>query len=385
MDRYGLVGLNHGVGTHMPPRGQTTPIDLSMCSSGLSKRASWSILGESFGSDHFPIVIKFDGRANRERVTRESWNLEKANWDEYRRVTKIALEKLPPFARCQDAWKAMSEALHEAASISIPLKRRGREGLQPVPWWNEAIAAVIKARNRACNALKRGYSQEKLEAYRQLKKEAQAAVRDAKINHWRRFCSSLNSHSKLGDMWKAVKSINGTQSRFSVPALKNDRETVFTDKGKADMIAQTISWNASDANLLPEFVDLKAADKERILYALQASVLENDDVHGLNANITRKELEEALLKCSKGKSPGPDGICYEMLKEIGSSGLDKLLEFINLSWAKEEVPDMWRESTVVPLLKPGKDPSDPNSYRPISLTSALCKLAERIIANNIRN
>jgi potassium voltage-gated channel Eag-related subfamily H protein 8 len=34
---------------------------------------------------------------------------------------------------------------------------------------------------------------------------------------------------------------------------------------------------------------------------------------------------------------------------------------------------------VIPLPKPGKDPSDPISYRPIALTSCVCKTLERIV------
>ncbi|CAG5134700.1 unnamed protein product, partial [Candidula unifasciata] len=42
------------------------------------------------------------------------------------------------------------------------------------------------------------------------------------------------------------------------------------------------------------------------------------------------------------------------------------------------VPLIWREAIMIPLIKPGKDSSNASNYRPISLTSCLCKTMERI-------
>ena len=39
--------------------------------------------------------------------------------------------------------------------------------------------------------------------------------------------------------------------------------------------------------------------------------------------------------------------------------------------------------TVIPIQKPGKDHSGPNSYRPISLTSCVCKTLERMINDRL--
>lgn len=47
------------------------------------------------------------------------------------------------------------------------------------------------------------------------------------------------------------------------------------------------------------------------------------------------------------------------------------------------MPSFWTHSIVVPLPKPGKDPHRPSSYRPIALTSTMCKLMERIIVNRL--
>jgi hypothetical protein len=42
------------------------------------------------------------------------------------------------------------------------------------------------------------------------------------------------------------------------------------------------------------------------------------------------------------------------------------------------VPDAWKEVIIIRLMKPGKDRSHATSYRPIGLTSCLCKTVERM-------
>ena len=93
---------------------------------------------------------------------------------------------------------------------------------------------------------------------------------------------------------------------------------------------------------------------------------------------SRTELETAINKM-KGKAAGPDGITPRMIKELPDSGKKALLAIINLSWVTGRVPTQWRRANIIALPKPGKPKDKPASYRPISLTSCLCKTAERMI------
>ena len=56
----------------------------------------------------------------------------------------------------------------------------------------------------------------------------------------------------------------------------------------------------------------------------------------------------------------------------------------NLSWTHRSMPAAWKEALVKFLRKHGKtDYYSPSSYRPISLTSTLCKIMERIILTRL--
>ena len=47
------------------------------------------------------------------------------------------------------------------------------------------------------------------------------------------------------------------------------------------------------------------------------------------------------------------------------------------------VPKDWKLATIIPIKKPNKDSMDPASYRPISLTSCICKTMETMIAKRL--
>ena len=48
-------------------------------------------------------------------------------------------------------------------------------------------------------------------------------------------------------------------------------------------------------------------------------------------------------------------------------------------WETGKFPESWELATIIPIPKPGKDHTEPTNYRPITLTSCLCKTLERMI------
>ncbi|GFY69749.1 reverse transcriptase domain-containing protein [Trichonephila inaurata madagascariensis] len=94
--------------------------------------------------------------------------------------------------------------------------------------------------------------------------------------------------------------------------------------------------------------------------------------------LTLEELECAIQKLDANKSPGIDLIFGSMIKHFGICTRRTLLRIFNLSWKSGKLPTLLKKSIIIPILKPGKDACC-KSYHPISLTSTLCKLMERII------
>ena len=95
-----------------------------------------------------------------------------------------------------------------------------------------------------------------------------------------------------------------------------------------------------------------------------------------------KDLRKAIRQ-SKNSAPGPDQIHYEPLKHLPVNALQILLAAFNKVWCGGKFPDLWRKATIIPIPKPGKDHRNPSNYRPISLTSCLCKTMERMANNRL--
>ena len=66
-----------------------------------------------------------------------------------------------------------------------------------------------------------------------------------------------------------------------------------------------------------------------------------------------------------------------------TSSLNTLLKIYNHIWQTNTFPAAWREAIVIPIPKPKKDKTNPLNYRPIALTSCLCKVMERMVNNRL--
>ena len=82
--------------------------------------------------------------------------------------------------------------------------------------------------------------------------------------------------------------------------------------------------------------------------------------------------------------PGPDNIPTQFLMAIPSKELHKLLDFYNYLW-ESGFPHQWCTAIVVPILKMGKPAAETGSYRPIALTSCVCKIVERMANARLRH
>ena len=91
-----------------------------------------------------------------------------------------------------------------------------------------------------------------------------------------------------------------------------------------------------------------------------------------------------IKKLNMNTSCGPDDIHPPLLIEL-SSNISKPIAFL-LNKTKEygKIPNDWKRANVSPIFKKGARNWAKN-YRPISLTSVVCKLMERFIKESIMN
>ena len=94
-----------------------------------------------------------------------------------------------------------------------------------------------------------------------------------------------------------------------------------------------------------------------------------------------------VLKLLKGvkehKATGPDEIPGKLLKLCAEDLVDSFTFLFQASLDQGTIPDDWKKAKIVPVFKKG-DKGKAENYRPISLTSIICKMLEHIIDSNIR-
>jgi hypothetical protein len=64
---------------------------------------------------------------------------------------------------------------------------------------------------------------------------------------------------------------------------------------------------------------------------------------------SRVEVEMAISKLEKDKLPGSDEISAELIQAGGEILLSAIQKLISSVWSKEELPDQWKESIILPV------------------------------------
>ena len=90
------------------------------------------------------------------------------------------------------------------------------------------------------------------------------------------------------------------------------------------------------------------------------------------------ELRQSL-QGANDSATGLDQVHYQLLTHLPNSALSVFLKVYNHVWESGCFPPSWREAVVIPIPKASKDHLDPSNFRPIALTSCLCKTMERMI------
>ena len=98
--------------------------------------------------------------------------------------------------------------------------------------------------------------------------------------------------------------------------------------------------------------------------------------------ISRIDIQTRLEKLNVNKSCGPDNMHPFVLQKTASETCKPLEIIFKKSMESGECPADWRSANVTPIHKKG-DRTDPSNYRPVSLTSQVCKIFETIVRKHL--
>ena len=196
----------------------------------------------------------------------------------------------------------------------------------------------------------------------------------------------LRIQGKRRRMWNAsTPETKQAKGKFVAEKLAQGEGFAFAFKKIKDLDA-----DGGQEIQIPEFSEdqlpikfLEQFVKTSVRKRLKSPKLKPNDYVGVCGPLVMSELERAIKKIKAGKAPGPDGIHGAMLKNLSATGRRFLLSVFNDSWLAAKVPKVWKEGMIKPVYKPGKPKEKLSSYRPITLTSVVGKMLERIIYDRL--
>ncbi len=93
---------------------------------------------------------------------------------------------------------------------------------------------------------------------------------------------------------------------------------------------------------------------------------------------TSAAVHKELSALYTAKGSGPDDLHPFMLQFLADFLAEPITALYNKSLQSGEVPQDCRKAIICPIFKKG-DPEDAANYRPVSLTSVLCKIFEKLL------
>ncbi len=169
-----------------------------------------------------------------------------------------------------------------------------------------------------------------------------------------------------------IKSIENKRVFNPIVAINSHTNSVVTNPSNIAEILAEHYYNISK----------RSPNDSQFAESLNNTTGEFDENY--NCPITIEELT-AAIKSRRSSAPGPDDIHIDLIKHFAPTQLHFILRLFNLIWITHQLLSSWTTAHVIPILKPQKDHLDPVSYRPISLTSVMSKLMEKIITGRLHS
>ena len=163
--------------------------------------------------------------------------------------------------------------------------------------------------------------------------------------------------------WRYVKA--SKRECVGVPTLHTANEQLSSDNDKARVLNDQFENAFTSENLdnVPELGESPFSSCPDIVF-------------------TTPGIVKLLQKLQPHKATGPDQLPPRVLKDLAEEIAPSVTLIFQQIYDSGMTPQDWRDAVVAPIYKKGNK-HDPQNYRPVSLTSVLCKIHEHIICSSI--
>ena len=384
IDGSPLVVLNDG-STTRPGNSQQRPsaIDLTLVSASIG-HSHWEVVPEFTNSDHFVLVGSIPvGSIIQTASTRPKFNFDKADWAQFQRKLDQPLPTDFENRDPNEQYKYIQEIVLNVAKEQFPMVKV-RSDHKPNSWWNEACDLAkqnLGVRSRIYYEFNTADNEREWSNAKEL---YSLTIARAKLAHWEQTLQNeVVDYRDSSILWRKIKAIRRSHAsgRKPLKTVVNGRTvTATSDKEKAKLLAETISHKSRKESLSEE--QRRFRDEFEKNYEDPAP---NNNLD-FNKPITTFEFEDALNKINNKKSAtGPDLLSYTLIAHLPPQIKKLILDHFNTCLQTGNMPDAWKHAEVFTILRDGKPSTDPESYRPISLTPHTGKLFERIINTRLEH
>ena len=194
----------------------------------------------------------------------------------------------------------------------------------------------------------------------------------------------------------AIKELENASLNKYLSELTNNKNTDYSlwkaTKGIKRPIEQNCpikmannEWarnNSQKVNIFSEHLVKTFSPVEQCSSELPSIEYKDTEVEIAETNIN--EIKSIMKELNAKKAPGFDLITAEIIKQLPHKTIFRLTKIINACINLKYFPSYWKVAEVIMISKPGKDPHEVSSYRPISLLPILSKILEKIIIKRLR-
>ena len=319
-------------------------------------------IGKLGNSDH--DIISFDMNMYTERIDNSNMvpDYSKAKWEDLKRdLSKVNWEREFLNLDASQAWNKFKEILDLYTSKYIPMKK-AKSRKRPL-WMTRNAMRIIRKKSKLWKKYKESREYSDYLNYKMSERESKKEISKIKRDFEKKLVMDIKSNPKK--FYSYVKSKSRT--RDSIGPLKgSDGEPVTGDMEKCNILNNYFCSVFSKSN---------CPESDESGYVYEGELIDN-------LVIDEKTMRDKIDKLKEGKSPGPEGITPNILKRIRDAIVKPLVSICNRSLEQGIIPQDWRMANVAPIFKKGKKDESAN-YRPVSLTSVVCKLLESVIRDKM--
>lgn len=265
-----------------------------------------------------------------------------------------------------DMYIKFTKILLEAESRWIPKVRKRVCGTKNPQWMTRTIKVAIDRKKNAYLKYKKSKSEDDCRRYVICKRHCEREIRKAKRNHEINIAKESKTNPKK--FYQYVRSKKTVKEKIG--PLKDDDNMYVSECKNMTTILNNFFHSVfitEDITSLPSM--------ENIFTRPDNEKLKVDEV-------SDNDIIKYLQNIDPNKSTGADEISARLIRECKDELVLPLKLIFNKSLCDKRVPSLWKRANVTPIFKKGKK-SEPGNYRPISLTSVISKILEKILREKI--